>query len=179
MLPPRPFVAATKQPEDDEKTRVVTTGNAQASWLTPPQAARTLGVSLKRVRELIKGGRVEMRPRSFNPVRQPKVELRRESLEAALRGKTIPPPYSAVLAPAPSPLDANLRFNSDSQPEPDGTLPSTRAALENALALPAMTSDLFLEAAAVVAQRMLGTEGRSAAITEILRRALAQAATVA
>jgi hypothetical protein len=179
MLAARSIVDATKQLDGDEKTRGVTTEVAHASWLTPPQAAIALGVSLKRVRELMSAGRVEMRPRGFTPRRHPKLELRRESLEAALCGKTIPPLYSAPAAPESSALEGDVDSISGSRLEPAPIFANKRdVASQDAPVLPPMTSDLFLEAAAVVTQWARGAEGGSTAITEMLRRGLAQAAAV-
>jgi hypothetical protein len=68
--------------------------NVQASplesgWLSPPQAAKARGVSLKRIRVLMDAGRVTVR--SKNPASaHPKFEISLSSLDAAL-------------APAPEP----------------------------------------------------------------------------
>jgi hypothetical protein len=88
-----------KDRHEAEEVHGVTGGDSQCRWLSPPRAARALDVSLERVRALVAAGQVEMRPRGFAPVRHPKVELRLESLEAALSGETIRPlgePASSV-----------------------------------------------------------------------------------
>ena len=54
-------------------------------WISPPQAAKSRGISLKRVRALIEGGAVQVRQKNAAS-KQPKLELNLASLDAALAG---------------------------------------------------------------------------------------------
>lgn len=93
---------------DEERIRVIVReelaakglATVAAAWLTPPAAAKALGVGLKRVRALIAAGAATTRPRNIRPgeAKQLKLEVNVASLEAALGGTTnsAPAPVNAA-----------------------------------------------------------------------------------
>lgn len=73
------------------REELATAGNsvkARPGWMTPPAAAKALGIGVKRVRALIDGGQVQTRARNLQPssAKQLKLEVLVESVEIALRG---------------------------------------------------------------------------------------------
>jgi hypothetical protein len=66
-----------------------------SGWMTPPAAARALGVGVKRVRAAMGAGLVEKRPRNLDPrgTKQTKWEVLLPSLEKALGGEAKAPEH--------------------------------------------------------------------------------------
>jgi hypothetical protein len=70
----------------------------EAGWMTPPAAARSRGISVKRVRALMDAGAVLKRAKT--PGEHPKWEISLASLDKALAGELPPAPTKPIDAKA-------------------------------------------------------------------------------
>lgn len=74
--------------EEIAKAPAAGDSTVRPGWMTPPQAAKALGVPLKRVRKMIKIRRAKVRSCDpYNPNCK-RIEVNLTSLEAALSGET-------------------------------------------------------------------------------------------